>query len=294
MNYGTNFWSKPAPAPAPVTPPHSPQQDVQRKPRAGHFKDLSRFMISTSTRHREEPQYFLNDLPWKLGHDANLEPGTIIYIRDKSDSTRICDRVMLVLRENTESSVTCLSFCWHPDLERREQKTHVPVKTEQAATPPTPTTSPSAARSGAIVVDPRRLAVEVELHLRKEMFSSQRDVYLNCEELWNVEREVDVAVLGQVPLSSFKLVCDVVTRLFSASLKKAIEDIESPQSPAAPAVIVPATSGNAPEGNSSYEPQRNDPPQREGRPRGGDARAGRRKYYHEQPPLLHWLAGAGR
>jgi len=285
--------------PASVSPPQGPSQDIPQQNRAGHFHDLSKFMASADKTHREDPQFLLNNLEWGLGHDAILVPGTIIWIKDKLASTRICDRVMLVLRKNTQSSMTCVSFCWHADLWQRElQETHlqvVPTNTDSpqsatSPTPPRPTASspPNRGSGGSAVImeDLPRSNVEVDLFLKSQSFFPQSNVYLNCEELWNVEREVDVAVLGKVAGSSFRLVCDNAKGLFGASLDKAIRRMRSPQSPSSP-IVVPATSSTAavdvPPPRPRDERRRDEPHRRDDVMRRRDSGAGRtERRYHEQ------------
>ncbi|KIX00520.1 uncharacterized protein Z518_10660 [Rhinocladiella mackenziei CBS 650.93] len=203
-----------------------------RSERPGHFPDIGKFLIINP---QDQNAFSSDSLNWQLGHEANLHPRAVIYIQDKSVNTRINDRVMLVLRKNKGGpSFTCLSFCWHNDLdfdEPSQTMTHRQAvsggsRSRQLPPPQSQGRSPhSHALDSDASIEPRLPSVEVELRVHG-VSGLQPHIYLNCEALWNVEREVNVAVLGKVSVSSFKAVVEHVKRLFCESLDKAVHKAE--------------------------------------------------------------------
>ena len=130
-----SFWSHSANLerqPEAAGSPNALQQTISQSIRPGHLTDLSKFMTHTNLDGHDEGQREANrDLKgpsWELGHNVTLDPGSIIYIRDISAEARISDRIMFVLRKNTQSSWACLTFCSHPDTwSVTLHKTHVQV-----------------------------------------------------------------------------------------------------------------------------------------------------------------------
>ncbi|KIW84410.1 hypothetical protein Z517_03660 [Fonsecaea pedrosoi CBS 271.37] len=81
------------------------------------------------------------------------------------------------------------------------------------------------ARTNSTEGGPTLRGAEVELYING--FRLKQGLTLNCEELWHVEREVDVAVLGEVTASSFKEVVAHVKQLFCDSLEQAVKEVET-------------------------------------------------------------------
>ncbi|KAH0836107.1 hypothetical protein FOPE_04438 [Fonsecaea pedrosoi] len=194
----------------------------RRPVRPNHFHDLTDFIESTDTSSAGGELR----TTWASGHEERLTPGTIIHIKDKLANSRINDTVMLVLRRSTDtqSSLTCLSFCAH-----HGRKLSTLYNTHRLVLPKVLDTTPSQqetpARTNSTDGGPTLRGAEVELYING--FRLKQGLTLNCEELWHVEREVDVAVLGEVTASSFKEVVAHVKQLFCDSLEQAVKEVES-------------------------------------------------------------------
>ncbi|KIW30452.1 uncharacterized protein PV07_06194 [Cladophialophora immunda] len=210
---------------------------TRRTVRPNHFHDLGDFIESTDTSNADRD----SRITWASGYQERLTPGTIIYVKDKPGNSRINDTVMLVLRRSTDtqSSLTCLSFCAH-----RGRKLASLHKTHRLVVPPVqgPRTDPTLSRQQTPTSANTRGGglnledAEVELYING--FRLKQELTLNCEELWNVEREVDVAVIGEVTASSFKEVVSHVKQLFVESLEQAVKDSQG----AVPAEATPTRS----------------------------------------------------
>lgn len=216
--------SAPEVPPSPVSP--SPQLRCEdRRDRPEYFVDIGHFLETNNANNLH--------LRWTPGYRARVTPRTIIYIKDDPPDTRISDRVMLVLCKNkdTESSVTCLPFCRHFDVKPETlHKTHRIVK---EADPQSMGEATSPTSRGPVVTNTRPSAsksrfVEVDLSNCHVGSGPQPGLTLNCEEIWNVELNVNVAILGEVPASSFKEVVEDAKALFCTSLDQAAKDDEDP------------------------------------------------------------------
>ncbi|EXJ75675.1 uncharacterized protein A1O5_00182 [Cladophialophora psammophila CBS 110553] len=211
-------------APPPTT---TANEGGRHKIRPNHFHDLDDFIECTDGSNSSRDLRF----GWASGHEERLTPGTIVYIRDNLANSRINDTVMLVLRRSTDtqSSLTCLSFCAH-----RGRKLSSLYKTHRLVVPPaqparTVTTSPR--QPGPVIANTRDGGLNlrrVEVELYTNGFRPKPELTLNCEELWNVEREVDVAVIGEVTAPSFREVIAHVKKLFCDSLDQAVDDGDDP------------------------------------------------------------------
>jgi len=200
---------------------YSRDRDMPEGPakKPGHFDELSKFMTSHNESERRGGEQAMNRLlEWESGHDANLDPGTIIWIRDKLPDTRINGRVMVVVRLNYPGSITCLSFCSHSDLGRETlQKSHAFVvgRGQSNLHPPHSSqhTHANTTRHGLL------FNLEVDLHLPKgHRFAPRRDITINCQEIWNVDCEVGIAVLGKVERASLRVLVKETKRLLCPSI----------------------------------------------------------------------------
>jgi hypothetical protein len=178
------------------------EPNLSQKPcneRPGKFSDLSEFMTI-------EKGHTSKYVP---GTQASVNTGHIIYINDLSGKdTRINDRVMLVLFDNYPFSFTCLSFCCHSDFGSQLDlsgeslfNSHALVCTDQGQQ-----TNLSLPR------------LEINLRHDATPVSLQPHIYLNLREHWNIEREVEVVILGRVVKDSYKRLVPEIERLFSQSL----------------------------------------------------------------------------
>jgi hypothetical protein len=145
---------------------------------------------------------------------ADARPGMIVHIRD--EKSRIDRRVMLVLRES-KPSFMCLTFCSHA-LSPCE-KDHWRVWSE-----------------GTPGEDARLTALEVVLQPHGQSSSKvsiQPCITINTQELWNVENEVPVKLLGEVAPNALRELSKEVKRLFSEKMDEAIpppRDVPAEQS----------------------------------------------------------------
>ena len=184
--------------------------------RPGKFPDLSEFMTIDK---EYQPKY----VP---GTQAPVDSGHVIYIKDISArDTRINDRVMLVLFHNQPFSFTCLSFCCHSDFSGETLcNSHAFVCTDQGQQ-----TAPQPAQ--AQQSNTRLPHLKINLRHNTTPFSLQPNIYLNLREHWNIEREVQLLILGQAEGNSYKRLVPEIERLFCGSLAAAVRDSGTPPAP---------------------------------------------------------------
>jgi hypothetical protein len=60
--------------------------------------------------------------------------------------------------------------------------------------------------------------LEINLRHNATPFSLQPDIYLNLQEHWNIEQEVQLVILGRVERNSYKRLVPEIERLFCRSL----------------------------------------------------------------------------
>jgi hypothetical protein len=187
------------PGPANILPP---PYSTTAPARNGKFPDISRFMVNPDI----NPPL---PLTYKVASVAGLKPGWIIYIRDQQ--SRLDERVMLVLCPST-AGFTCLSFCLHwPPASYRD---HWQVVASSAAEDRNDTS-----RMG-------RMKVVLQPYGPEPQLSPQENITINIGDLWNVENEVNVAVLGFVKRRSMLEVVEAVKWRFCHSLDMAVRGPE--------------------------------------------------------------------
>lgn len=154
-------------------------EQTSRKP--GKFHALQDFITFDD----DSP---LHRTSYRLAHELDLQPGHIFHVGD-STSSRIDKRVMLMIKAHCHSNITCIAFCAHTD-----ESDFVPGIHRQAQ---------------QYTADPNRVEVHqhglrrqthegiVELSLPRASRLSE-GITVNIHEMWNVEREVQVKVLGRV------------------------------------------------------------------------------------------------
>ncbi len=170
--------------------------------RNGKFPDLAQFMVMPD----DTPP---PPLRFRLASVVDLRPGWIIYIRDQQ--TRLDQRVMLVLREST-AGFTCVTFClhWPPASPNDHWKVCSSTAPENRG-------------------ESRRwnwLRVVLRPYGREPRLAPRDDITVNISDLWNVENEVNVAVLGYVRERSMLKVVEAVKHHFRESLNQAMRDME--------------------------------------------------------------------
>lgn len=174
--------------------------------RDGKFRDLSEFMEVDN-----------NEKALWQGYKAigitNIRPGLIIHISD--ERSRLDRRVMLVLRKSSMSFM-CLTFCSHfpppePDDHWRvcdEGKAKVPIQDQK-------------------LKELQALEVVLQPYGRStSRVSPEADVTVNIQDIWNVENEVNVKVLGEVVSSALPPLFKAIKELFCQNLDKAVTPSE--------------------------------------------------------------------
>ena len=118
----------------------------------------------------------------------------IIHIEDINTNSRIHNRIMLVTRTN-RLSLTCLNFCAHHEnvVASKHCQDHAKLTTE----------APLPGESGTGPDGYIKLRVSLEFNGFKQQ--PAKGVYLNLEEVWNVETSggVKFAILGQATAEEY-------------------------------------------------------------------------------------------
>ena len=204
----------------PIEKSHRRSVSVEQRP--GHFQDLSKF-----ARCHTQESMLLGGGDATSPQHAGLVPGHIIHIRDVHDiddrlrsESRLHNRVMLVIRTNYSSgapSLTCLTFCQH------EKKTF--ISPHFVARHACVKCAHTGHGTEAANNDISQLRVVVE---RKDWmsapppvvwtFTPEPDVWLNIREIWNVDVELAVAVLGEAEPDSFRTILEQVVDVFSSTV----------------------------------------------------------------------------
>ena len=173
--------------------------------RDGKFRNLSEFM-----------KVGKDDKSVREGYKAigvtNIQPGHIIHVCD--EKSRLDRRVMLVLRRST-MSFTCLTFCAHFPPPGPED--HWRVCDE--------------GKAQESIEDPKLsklqpLEVVLQPYGRASRVSPEPDVTINIQDIWNVENEVNVKVLGEVVGSSLPRLVKAIKTLFSQNLDGAVPPVD--------------------------------------------------------------------
>ena len=200
------IWGHPADDPDPranradyPSPPASQVSTDSASEREGHFYDLSQFMVSSVENARERYIPLRDLLRFESLHRAKLDRGSIIWIKDHT-KTRIDSRVMVVMNFNYPDSITCLSFCLRPELRRGSfQSPYAPVTGLREPNDGRVSMSPTlnAANNGFLP------SLKVELYRESHDFTPQTNMSINCKVPYDVDCDVQVAVLGNMEQSSF-------------------------------------------------------------------------------------------
>lgn len=167
--------------------------------RDGKFRKLSEFMQV------DDNDQSLHEGYKRIGF-TNVRPGLIIHVSD--EKSRLDRRVMLVLRKSTMSFM-CLTFCSHWPPPSPED--HWRVCEEGKAKAPGE--------------DPKMQPLEIVLqpHGRASpKVSPEGGVTINIQDIWNVENEVNVKVLGEATSSSLPSLAKAVKQRFCANLDEAV------------------------------------------------------------------------
>jgi len=142
----------------------------------------------------------------------------IIHIEDRDPNSRIHDRIMLVIRTNPPSSVTCLSFCRHERVIDDEHcLDHAKLTTETDSQSKIASTSSSSTTLDA-ESDYFKLCVSLEYGGCKRR--PMENAYINLKELWNIEYAEDVkfAILGKAVPSHWPDAREKIIQIFSSTV----------------------------------------------------------------------------
>ncbi|KAK4904821.1 hypothetical protein LTR66_017863, partial [Elasticomyces elasticus] len=148
--------------------------------RPGKFGDINCFIDLDDEALDEK---YRRQFKYKPASQVGPCPGMIIYVDDKKrEDSRIDQRVMLIFRVYTGGKMQCVSFCLHdpPFFTPEEQDTHLQVVSCQPAA-----TSELA-------------TIEASLLLGKAKLGLCPDISINLQEIWFVDYDVRVAVLGKL------------------------------------------------------------------------------------------------
>ena len=179
----------------------------------GHFPDLSKFARC------DRDGVLLEGNDAQNARSAGLSPGDIIRIRDMDENSRLHNRVMLVIRTNKSGSsysVTCLSFCRHSM--RRTVATDFTDEHARVV----------CAHSVQIGPDDNFPHLKIYIGTDDSGFKPQPEVWLNIREIWNVDLELAVAVLGEAEPQSFAALLEKVKEIFCNTIGDH-RPIENPQ-----------------------------------------------------------------
>ena len=147
---------------------------------AGQFQSLEDFAYQD---HGKE------DATTIRGRRDHFKTGQILsIIGTEMGVTRSSDRVLVVYKKGHKESMTCYGFCKHTGVECDEkifQDTHMQVYDIKQQQMPFSKSKPGHSWNP--------LAIELSEGLRL-----QRDIWINVEEPWNIEYEVEYAPIGVV------------------------------------------------------------------------------------------------
>jgi hypothetical protein len=204
----------------PTTAGSPPTTTAKAKRGPGHFDspgDFIKFEPRPAARNNRDQQSTLIE-PFGDAiaiHKSHVGPGSIVFAKDQSGNTRVDGRISVVMRRNVQASLTCFHFCKHPiAVDGLMHKTHrrVEVPGSHAENQGEPA---SIKLGGKLALDP----VEIELSCSSSK-GLQPNIYLNCEEVWNIDSEVHVLTLGTVAPKSFDSLIRDICQLFQEPQKK--------------------------------------------------------------------------
>lgn len=194
---------------------HEHRPSIPKQDRAGKFENLKGFL--------KQP---LSDYS-KYGNGVSKQPrpSHIIHITEEDDSgrsygVRLHQRVMLVIRLESNYAMTCITFCWHPPSDIESEESHWNVLQDNSEYPSTsgldtPATNARAPLSHAAAVDEIE-TLFIKLNNGQQLDS---DITVNLTELWHVEYDhLSLDIIGCVSKQSWAPVINKIANLFTSSL----------------------------------------------------------------------------
>ncbi|KAK5044906.1 hypothetical protein LTR84_010278 [Exophiala bonariae] len=162
--------------------------------RPGKFKDISDLAdptpkdqptLATRSNHpRPEPK----PLVYHPISERKLSVRHIIHVHDNNHTSRIHDRIMLVIRHNSGTSFTCLTLCTHGDdvVDEDHSFDHAKLTTE-------------ATHQASVEQPDGYFRLCISLAWGGVERTPKPSAYINMQELWQIEyvEGVKFAILGQ-------------------------------------------------------------------------------------------------
>ena len=221
--------------------------DDPMKNREGKFESLETFLRA------DEGLLAKLKNSYRKASEAEIHAGYIIHVKEENPSTpesRIHNRIFVVKAAHS-SSMTCYTFCWHqlgllgPECER-----HWQVANGNG--------SNAAASSTTTAISPRSLQ-SLPISLIRGV-SARSEITLNIRDPWHVEKNVLVAILGEVSGQTWVNVRRAMNDMFTKDSRQ-LRQIATTE-------VIPEVPGSAPPmATSASAPPRPTRPAEETRPR---------------------------
>lgn len=195
----------------PHTPPHEHDDSTSLRP--GKFVNVHHFARPEGQEASPASPEYLSAL--SLGR---ICAPCIVHIKDKDPTSRIHDRIMLIIRDTSSTSLTCLSFCKHSAtlIHNKHCIDHAKLISEPGTNTGAPPQSPLISYG-----DPSDyFELHVSLGWSGCKLNPVDDAYLNLMEIWNIESNQDVkfAVLGQATCQYWPAARSKIIDVFASSV----------------------------------------------------------------------------
>jgi hypothetical protein len=185
--------------------------------RPGKFKNISDFAdpkpkndgTHATESNQPQPQNQQKQLEYHPISSRSLSVRHIIHIQDVNPTSRIHDRIMLVIRRNSGTSFTCLTFCTHGDDVVHEEHCfdHAKLSTEANS------------QSSAEGLDGYfRLCISLSWEGQER--EPNENAYINLQELWQIEsvEGVRFAILGQARVEDWPIARSKIIDVFGMTM----------------------------------------------------------------------------
>lgn len=186
--------------------------------RPGKFKKISDFADpkpkkdGTHATESNQPQHQQKQLEYHPISERSLSVRHIIHIQDVNSTSRIHDRIMLVIRRNSGTSFTCLTFCTHGDDVVHEEHCFDHAKLSTGAN----------CQSSAEGLDGYfRLCISLSWEGQER--EPKQSAYINLQELWHIEsvEGVKFAILGQARVEYWPIARTKIIDIFRMTMMPA-------------------------------------------------------------------------
>lgn len=182
--------------------------------RPGKFTNLYKFARpepSNRPASGSEPVGAEQLVDYKCISSRGLAVRHIIHIKDIDTNSRIHDRIMLVVREESGSAFTCLTFCTHSEPEVIHE-THCQDHARLIS---------HAEEQEAHHQENQYFNLCIILGLGDRNWKPQKDAYINLRELWHIESSdgVEFGVLGKACAQSWPRALEQIIHVFASSMR---------------------------------------------------------------------------